>query len=241
MKTLHFLSACSVLWCATAVWAQLPQRSPEQVALRIIQTDDPEFPPHLRNTTVMHGEARVAINVDIDGKLVECLVTGYSRKEFADAAVAALQRWRYEPALLNGEPWPAVQELTFDFTRTGVVVNMTQIDAINSRMDELMQGIYAFHSYTLRELDRIPTPIALVSPVSPPLDPKAGKRTVIVDFYIDQQGRVRMPAVKRAEANDVFASAAMAAVRKWQFEPPTVDGKPVLVHAQQEFNFVPKA
>jgi TonB family protein len=240
MKPLHFLSACSVLWCATAVWAQFPSNLPEQVSLKIIQTDEPEFPLTLLNAPVMQGEAWVAINVDNNGKLLECLVTGYSRKAFADTAVAALHRWRFEPARLNGEPWPSVQELHFEFSRTGVVISMTAVESLSHRMDELIQGRYAYRAYALRELDRIPTPIEVVTPLAPPLDPKEGKRTVVVDFYIDEEGRVRMPAVKRNEANDVYAASAMTAVRQWRFEPPLCKGKPVLVHAEQRFNFVPK-
>ncbi|HTL66683.1 MAG TPA: TonB family protein [Lacunisphaera sp.] len=240
MKTLPILSACAALVTAGVMTAQIPSSFAEQVALRIIQTDDPEFPLTLRNSPVVNGEARIAINVDVDGKLVECLVTGYSRKEFADSAVAALHRWKYEPARLNGQPWPSVQELSFDFTRTGVVISMTGMDMLTNRLEDLLQNKYAFRSHSLRELDRIPTPIEVISPVAPPLDPRDGKRSIVVDFYIDQDGRVRMPAVKRAEANDLYAASAMAAVRLWKFEPPTVDGRPVLVHAQQQFDFVPK-
>jgi len=241
MKTIPILSAISLLWCTTAAWAQFPPRLPEQVALRIIQTEEPEFPLSLRNSPVLKGEARIAINVDSEGKLIECLVTGFSRREFADSAVSALHRWRYEPARLNGQPWPSVQDLTFNYSRTGVVISMTSMESLTNRIEELVQGSYAYRSFSLRELDRIPTPIEVVSPVPPPLDPKIGKKTVVVDFYIDEEGSVRMPAVRRAEANDDFAASAMAAVRQWKFEPPTVEGRAVMVHAQQEFNFVPKA
>jgi len=240
MKPLQFLSACSVLWCTTAVWAQFPPNLPEQVALKIIQTDEPEFPLPLLNTPVMNGEAWVAVNVDNNGKLLECLVTGYSRKEFADVSVAALRRWSFEPARLNGEPWPSVQELHFEFSRSGVIVSMTAIESISQRMEELVQGKYVYRAYSLRELDRIPTPITVVSPLAPPLDPKEGKRMVVVDFYIDEEGRVRMPAVKRNEANDVYAASAMTAVKQWRFEPPLCKGRPVLVHTQQRFDFVSK-
>lgn len=209
--------------------------------MKIIQTEEPQFPLTLRTSQVMTGEATVAINIDNNGKLVECLVTGYSRKEFADAAVDALRRWEYEPARLNGESWPSVQEVHFDFTRTGVVVDMTALDAFGARIDMLIQARYAYRAFNLRELDRIPTPIEVVSPAAPALEPGERKRTVLVDFYIDEEGRVRMPAVKRTVANDQYAANAMAAIKRWHFEPPLVKGRPVLVHAQQQFNFVPKS
>ncbi len=239
MKPFHLLSISLALGLSVAASAQLPSRRPEQVTLKIIQTDEPQFPLALRNNPVMEGEATIAINVDSSGKLVECLVTAYSRKEFADTAVEALHRWTYEPARLNGESWPSVQELHFEFSRSGVVIDMTGQDAFSNRLDELVQGRYKYRAFTLRELDRIPTPIEVVSPVAPPLARGAGKRTIVVDFYIDQEGRVRLPAVKRVEADDVYAASAMSAVKKWRFEAPVMGGKPVLVHTQQRFDFVP--
>jgi TonB family protein len=64
--------------------------------------------------------------------------------------------------------------------------------------------------------------------------------SVTVEFYIDEQGNVRMAAVPRTSAGDAYAAAAVAAVEQWRFEPPLRRGQPVLVLAQQEFNFRPK-
>jgi len=239
MKPSHLLSISLALGLAVSASAQLPLSRPGHVALKIIQTDEPQFPLTLRNSWVMDGEATIAINIDNTGRLVECLVTGYSRKEFADEAVAALRRWNYEPARLNGEPWPAVQEMHFDFSRSGVVVDMTSLDLLGSRIEQLTQARFAYRAHLLRELDRIPTPIEVVSPLAPPLKPGENKRTIVVDFYIDEEGRVRMPSVSRVEANDEYAASAMAAVKKWRFEPPLMQGRPVLVHTQQQFDFVP--
>jgi TonB family protein len=239
MKTFPLLSVCLAVGLAVSARAQMPQLRPEHVGLQIIQTDEAQFPLTLRNSWVMNGEATIAINVDNTGRLVECLVTSYSRKEFADEAVGSLKRWKFEPARLNGEPWPAVQELRFDFSRSGVVVDTTTLDIVSARIEQLTQGRYAYRAFTLRELDRIPIPIEVVSPSAPPLKPGESKRTVVVDFYIDEEGRVRLPSVSRVEAKDEYAANAQAAVKKWRFEPPLVNGHPVLVHTQQQFDFVP--
>jgi outer membrane biosynthesis protein TonB len=59
---------------------------------------------------------------------------------------------------------------------------------------------------------------------------------VSVDFFIDETGSVRMPAVS---ANDDVHLTALAidALRQWKFEPPTHNGRPVLAKAVQVFNF----
>jgi TonB family protein len=65
-------------------------------------------------------------------------------------------------------------------------------------------------------------------------------RVVTVEFYIDQEGKVRVPAVAREDADDRLATVAVAAVEQWRFEPPMRDKQPVLVLAQQDFRFVAK-
>ena len=60
-------------------------------SLKILQTVDPVFPSHLMQVGAVNGEARVVINTDSTGKLTDWLVIGYTYREFADAAVAAIQ------------------------------------------------------------------------------------------------------------------------------------------------------
>jgi TonB family protein len=61
---------------------------------------------------------------------------------------------------------------------------------------------------------------------------------VAIDFYIDETGTVRMPAVSIKDDSELTALAVMA-LRQWKFEPPTRNGRPVLVKATQVFNFGP--
>jgi TonB family protein len=229
---------CSALWLVVPISAQAGAKATDQMPLQIIQTDEPRFPLQLNNSLVMNGDATVAINVDQDGRLMDCLVTGYSRKEFADTAVAALKGWRFDPSRVNGVPWSSVQEVHFDFSRTGVVVSLSGFDVLMNQVDEIAKGRYVYRSRTLRELDRIPTPVHVVSPVSPGLSRGEKKRTVAVEFYIDEEGRVRMPSVSRADVGTPHAACALDAVRQWRFEPPLYQGRPTLVLVRQEFNFV---
>lgn len=238
MKNSTLPLLCSALLLAVPASAQ-DDRKPEHFSLAIIQTEEARFPLALQNSPVLNGDAKVAIDVDENGRLADCLVTGYSRKEFADAAVESLRQWRYVPPKVNGQPWASVREVHFDFSRTGVVVNFTGTDAMSNRFDELTQNSRIYRTYALRDLDRIPTPIQVVSPVAPEGELK-GTHTVAVEFYIDEQGQVRLPSVARADAGSVYAASALSAVRQWRFDPPTIKGRPVLVLVTQQFKFVPK-
>jgi TonB family protein len=231
---------CSVLWLAVPIRAQTDAKATDPMSLKIIQTEQLGFPLQLNNSLVMAGDATVAIRVDRDGRLADCLVTGYSRKEFADSAVASLKVWRFEPPRVNGVPWSSVEEVHFNFSRTGVVVSFSGLEVNMDLVDEMGKGKYVYRSRTLRELDRIPTPVHVVSPVSPALGSGENKRIVAVEFYIDEEGRVRMPTVSRADVDSPFAASALDAVRQWRFEPPLYRGQPTLALVRQQFSFVAK-
>ena len=222
---------------ASAQFNRFPS-TPEWQSLKIMQTVDPVFPPALMQRGVTKGIVQMAINTDPDGKLVETLVTAYSQKEFADSAMAALKQWKFEPARLRGDKVGTTVELNFDFEAKGVVVSMSTLsDAINTLLAEQLGTRLIYQPCSLRELDRIPTPIVSVPPAYPQeLADRGLKGRVTVDFYIDETGAVRVPSVS-IEDDPVLTSLAVSALRQWRFEPPTRNGRPVLVRASQVFNF----
>ena len=67
-------------------------------SLRIVQTTQANFPVALAAEGVSEGEVRVVLNVDSGGKLIDYLVTGYTRRELADEWVAQVGAWSFEPA-----------------------------------------------------------------------------------------------------------------------------------------------
>ena len=93
-----------------------------------------------------------------------------------------------------------------------------------------------YRPHSLKELDRIPTPIAAPSPGFPARFAHGGAGQVTVSFYIDEDGAVRLPSVDESDDPDL-AAAAIDALRNWKFEPPTWKRRPVLVRASQQFNF----
>jgi TonB family protein len=218
---------------------------PDYVPVKINQTEEANYPLSLVSLGVKSGSASVAIAVDDAGRLTDYLVTAYSHPAFADSAVAALRKWRFEPAQIHGFPRNSKSDLSFRFQMEGVVVvTMTALSYSEMLHLKLAPGSMAYSACTLGELDRIPIPIKIVNPVYPNVLARSSRGGhVLVGFYIDEQGRVRMPSVSREtdEANEELAAAAVAAVEQWQFDPPTSKGRPVLVAAQQDIHFKPSA
>jgi TonB family protein len=221
--------------------AQTFTASPDRQSLKILQTVTPVFPMELPELGYMEGEARIAIAVDETGKLTDWLVVGYTHRRFADESVSAIKQWEFEPARVRGKPVSVQIELLISFETSGVVISSADLNSAMQRYSaRLFKYRDAYRPCTMKEIDRIPTPQNAVSPVyGETLAKKGVQGTVTIEFFIDETGAMRMPAVLSADY-DELASLAVAAVQQWKFEPPTRKGVPVMVRAKQVFHFGPK-
>jgi TonB family protein len=229
------------LGAALTAGAQSP--FPDYVPVSMVQTEEATFPAELVTIGIKSGAATVAVAIDETGHLTDYLVTGYTHPAFATHAVAALKQWKYEAAQIRGRPRNSKADLTFDFQVKGVVVVSfsaeTRAEIFRAKIVPNSEG---YHACTLAQLDRIPTPTKIVNPAYGPADARSSRGGVVsVEFYIDETGRVRMPSVslETNENNEALAAIAISSVGQWQFEPPLVRGRPVLVLAHQDFSFKP--
>jgi TonB family protein len=224
----------SVVLFAALTAALVAQTTP----LRIEQTVEAQFPHSLSLTHLTSGEARIIVNIDADGQLVDWLVTGYTHKAFAEEAVSVLKQWRYRAPTEHGQPVGIRTELRFEFEATGRVVSLMAIETPEVLLKQMGIGPHFItHVCNLQELDR---PIAPVNPASPAYPRQAGAqaaaRSVLIDFYVDEKGQPRMPVVVNS-SHEVLAQAAVGALNQWRFTAPTRAGRPVAVRVRQEFIF----
>lgn len=228
----------AILCLLAAGSASALERPGENAGIAMEQVGVLVYPSSMLYNGIHSGEVRIVISVDEQGKLTDYLVTGYTHQDFANSAVAAIKRWKYQPALVRGEPRMSRAEVHFEFRNKGVVVQSLP-GALDGRMVLNSFGeSYVYAPCRLRDLDQIPTPVQkLVDPVTKG-DDRSHK--VTVGFFIDEEGRTRMPAVDRSSADDFFAAAVAVAVEQWRFNPPLRKGRPVLVYAEQPFTFLPK-
>jgi len=233
--------------CAASLLLALPLSAevgiPDYVPVKINQTVDPVYPRSLVEGGIRSGIACVAVSIDDTGRLADYLVTGYSHPRFAENAVAALKKWTFEPAQLHGSPRNCEADLTFRFEVEGVVVvSLTPFSANELFRYMIVPNSAAYSAASPRQLDRTPTPTKIVNPVYPTelaRDSRGGH--VSVDFYIDEEGHVRMPSVslETNEANENLAAIAVTTIGQWEFAPPTSKGRPVVMLARQDFEFRP--
>lgn len=208
----------------------------QRQGLRIHQTTPIIYPHSLLGRGITSGQARVALSVDFTGQLTDVLVVGYSHEEFGEAAERAMREWSYE-AIRIGQEHVATQALVkFDFEATGVVVSIDASSDVTARLLPFRRE-KAYGPCPLQKLDMIPTPTAFAEPIYPKdLHLHGVEGEAVLEFYIDENGSVRMPAVVDADFWELGV-LAMNAVRQWRFMPPTSQGRPVLVRVRQAFHF----
>jgi TonB family protein len=209
-----------------------------ETPVQIIQTIEAKFPHEMTAAGVREGEVRAMLLVDAEGKLADVLVTGYSHPEFAIELMNAVRNWEYVPAKQNGEPTGQRIQIVFYFNQKGAIVSMLPAMAVAASMNRFLPVKITHLVCKSSELDRLPAVLERVSPRHPgkSMNPPEKSGNATIDFYIDAEGRVRMPVVMRATREE-FAVAAAEALQHWRFEPPTYQGKPIAVRMVQEFLF----
>lgn len=228
--------------CLASVASALPpgmEAPPPYVPLQVHQTQPARFPPAMQDVGLYTGEATIAVAIDRDGRLSDCLAVRYSHPAFADAAVEAVRHWSYGPALIRGRPESATADINFYFKSRGtVVVDLTPIMYADLVHFRVAPNAMAYSARSLRELDRIPVPVSIVKPGNPHHRQTARVR---VSFYIDESGRVRMAAASSDATlnNNDLTAEAVTAVEQWRFEPPLYHGRPTIAFVEQDFNFRP--
>lgn len=203
---------------------------------RIIQTEEVKFPPALEHTALTDGDVEIALRIDSTGTLTDALAIAFTHEAYGKQAVDAVRRWRYEPARLDGEPIDIRVNLRIRFATNMRVVTFTPVDTPGSLMRNagFVEGINLVCSP--KDLDSPLKVLHPATPIHPGRTANLPRGRTVVDFYIDEQGRARVPVVTES-THPAFSFAAVKALEDWRFAAPTRKGRPAIVRMQQEFVF----
>lgn len=208
--------------------------------VKVIQTTDMRFPPALLLDGITQGRVRVVLEVNHEGKLDDFLMTGFTHRELAVELQQSLPTFEFEPARQRGRPIRCRMEVEFGFEAHGAVVSLSPMASVGAHLRGALTDPMIAVLARLTELDAPLNAIQQVSPAHPgrSLSPLAPTGRVKLDYYIDGEGRPRMPVVVGA-THEAFAHAAVDALLQWRYAAPTRQGRPVLVRVVQEFVFGP--
>ena len=205
-------------------------------------TVEPTFPARLRLEGILNGSVTVLVVINKDGNLQDYLVVEASHRLFAKTVTDALPKWKYFPILVDGKPVNAARRLRVEFKGGSAVISLLPHMAIEGMVPGVKsmndrQRAYAVAS--LRDLDRLPTPVKIVEPH---LLQSEGERNhglkVVFHFFIDETGHVRIPVADEKaleQVDEQLLDSIHHALMQWEFTPPTIRGKPVVVRASQPF------
>ncbi len=206
----------------------------------------PEYPASARQAGIGEGHVIVALETrrSSANAPVEYLVMRASDPRFVEPVTRAIKGWQFA-APKPGQPTAATigsgpTVIRFQFVSTGVVsVSVPDFQAMRtaSSVAALQDSTVMLPTFT--DLDRAPAALAQPMPAYPAAlraNPTPG--SAAVRFFVDAEGKVRLPSVTAATAPE-FAEAALSVLSQWRFEPPVLSGKPVIAIGTWTFNFGP--
>lgn len=199
----------------------------------------PEYPTMLQHEGVTAGTVVLAVTHDAVGKPTDIFIVEASRPEFADAVREAVRDWRFAPPAASTAV-PTVPLVRFYFSSKGFVL-MSMPSAANTAATAGLQRNGPVELPDFAELDAKPNAVQQPMPRFPAaLAGRVTKGTANVRFFVDAEGRARVPVVTDASSPE-FAAAAAAAVAQWRFDPPRLNGKPVVAVERWSFKFGPNS
>lgn len=214
-------------------FSKLPKEFHYDVAARPVHTVQPVYPYELLSAKV-EGKAQVAFVIDETGRVIRVDIVSATHPEFGMSVRAAVENFVFEPATKDGRPCPSISGYEEVFERVG---NRTLVS--DEEWDLLRRSKSRPESIVgLKELDEPLRPLSQKS-IAYPISAKADTGQAMIEFFVDEEGRARLPRVVSA-TEPTFGYSAIQSLRDWRFTPPKRGGRPVVVRTQIPIQFTQK-
>jgi TonB family protein len=197
-------------------------------------------------TTIFHQRmvdpfADFVVRVGADGQMVDAVCLEATHPDLIVRARRQLERTRFQPGTIDGEPVVADMKIRVNFYHPSLeldrVVVQSGMEHVQNHIDSMKDNPFRYTVSQANELDR-PLAIRERGDTYVPTD-EDGRNLqgqARVEFYIDHEGRPRLPKVLETN-QEIVGEAAILTVEQWQFEPPVANRKPTVVKVQIPVNF----
>jgi TonB family protein len=214
--------------------------------VRLTSPLEATIPIELKYLAIPNPEVHFRVLVDAEGKITDYLAIEGTHVGLLPKAEDRLQRAQFKPARLNGEA--ASGKITvivtfFDPEQRAWKQGGQAAPFGGNVSDAAERRIYSNNpqAYVLAESDpeKLDSPPRLLESKlyrlhAPDEAPKTGN--VVVEYYIDHNGKVRLPKIISSDDRYLSLSALMS-LRETRFHPPRRNGRPTFVHVRQPFHF----
>lgn len=215
------------------------QTNEDRLVIKV--TNDPQFPLGLKNRGIFEGSVRVLLVVNSNDVLEDWIVVEATHKDFAKEVDQVIGDWHFIAPKENGIAMGTTQFINIEFTVEGFMLMTSDVSTTLSLMYNLPEFMDSeqVRVVSARELDQTPVPVYVEEPVIPSvLLSEDGPRSAIFEFYIDVKGAVHVPLLRGdIEMDERALRIVQNSLMKWQFDPVTLNGRPVIVKAAQPFKF----
>ena len=187
----------------------------------------PTYPVALLRNRVQ-GSAKVRMSVAPDGQVQAVELLAATHPEFGQAARAMAAAWRFETSRVPGGALRSIEhEQLFSSAKSGE----TGVPRSFVRLLDLL----AAGGAGIAGADRLDGPLQALLRVDPVL-PGGESGRAVVDFYVDDTGRVLLPEVVSA-SGEAAGWAALTAVNRWRFLPPRQGGQATMARGRVELSW----
>lgn len=220
-----------------------------------------EYPGAAINRGLSDGVALVSVAVDKEGHATDFLLVGCSDMIFGRTLLDWARTLKFQPATYRGVAVAGRCQVGYHFQyriasscdhrfgfsawgsttggmEVGTAMTLDIFQYFSAKAGRQKPGYTAEAeknldaALELTELALPKLPVGYAAPTDHPVK-------VFVTFYIDEEGKVRLPQVESAAAPELIP-AALRAVNMWNFKPATVKGKPTLVYTARAVGFFPR-
>jgi TonB family protein len=223
MKT-RFLSPCWLVPLILGVSVHAAQTNPQPV-----ETPSPGYPAALTDSGVS-GSATVDILVKADGSVDQASLKSADHEAFGEAALAAIKKWRFTPATVDGTP--VEKRVTVPFKFAAPVAQQ-----LNARYKRKVFQEVPERVLSQKEFGKKLKPKKPLRAVYPPAA-KGAEANVQVKFVVAPDGSTINPEIQGKPPKE-FLLPAINAIANAAYEPPVKDGKGVYVEMSTKLAFAP--
>jgi TonB family protein len=186
----------------------------------------PVYPHALYAGKAPRGSATLSMLINSKGRVIMTQVIEATHPEFGGSGKAAVEHFEFKPATLKGAPVAGVLKIKFDFDPDYEDRSLYSMEAKKSG-----------RITPASKLDSVPKVISQRKPVFPLEIPDSVDRgQTVVEFLIDEEGKVRLPRIKSAD-DPAFGYAAVQTIAHWLFEAPRTGGKKTIARVQVPVSF----
>ena len=206
-----------------------PVLAPESV-----ETVAPVYPYQLLKTNVT-GRATVRMPCNAILLVAAPDIIDATQKSFGLALAAAMRFYKVTTKRVMGTRTSAMITATFDFTPANPELHLPE-KTLQLLADETNNPTKIIPEDKLDKRLKIQAPAPTPSKIfSTPLNPKS-KGTTIIEFLVDETGRVHLPRIVLTEVPEA-AYLLMQQISMRTYDPPMQNGHPVVARAREKVIF----